>query len=123
MIPSSVFHKHGKSGRIKGTLSELNSADSIFYIKHYMNGTKEAKYHVNFIDLLDRVFTGDAMRYLSIDQERFMYRFFKQADSATKLLNSGSATPFKDLDEVFKQLDDFLGSYMGDDNGRYARQE
>lgn len=122
MIPASVFHKKS-SGRIKGTLSELNSADSIFYIKHHMDGTKESKYHVNIIDLLDRVFTGDAMRYLSIDQERFMTRFFNQADSATKLLNSSSTTPFKDLDDVFKQLDDFLGSYTGEDYGRYARQE
>lgn len=123
MIPKSVFHRKGRSGPIKGTLSELNSASPYFYIKHHLDGTCEVKYHVNIIDILERVFTGDAMRYLSIEQERFMSRFFKQADSATKLLNSGSATPFKDLDEVFKQLDNFLGSYVGDDNGRYARQE
>lgn len=123
MIPASVFHKRGIRSPVKGTLSELNSADPYFYIKHHIDGTKEAKYHVNLIDLLDRVFTEDATRYLSIEQERFMSRFFKQADSVTKLLNSNSATPFKDLDMVFKQLDSFLGSYIGEDNGRYARQE
>ena len=121
MIPASVFHKKGHRGRIKGTLSEINSADPYFYIKHHMDGTKEVKFHVNFIDLLERVFTGDALRYLSIDQERFMSRFFKQADSVTKLINSDSATPFKDLDEVFKQLDDFLGSYTGESYDRYTR--
>lgn len=123
MIPASVFHKKGLHGPVKGTLSELNSADPYFYIKHHLDGTKEVKFHVNLIDLLNRVFSGDALRYVSIEQERFLAKFFKQADSATKLINSGSATPFKDMDNIFLTLDNFLGSYLGVDNDQYARHQ
>lgn len=118
MIPPSVFHKRSRS---KGTLSELNTADYIFYTKHHLDGTKETKFHVNLIDLLDRVFLEDALRYLSIDQERFIEKFCKQADSVTKLINSDSDNPYKNMDDVFKQLDSFLGGYLGEDNGHYSR--
>ena len=107
---------------IKGTLSEINTGSPVFYVKHHMDGSKETVYHVNLIDLLDRVFTKDGLRFLSIDQERFMSKFFKQAGIVTDLLNSESSTPYAGLDEAFQQLDDFLGSYLGVDNGRYSRQ-
>lgn len=107
---------------VKGTLSEINTGNPVFYVKHHMDGSKETVYHVNLIDLLDRVFTKDGLRFLSMNQERFMAKFFEQAGVVTDRINGSHATPYADLDTVFQQLDDFLGSYLGVDDGRYSRQ-
>lgn len=105
----------------KDPLSELNTGDPLFYIKVHMDGVKEARFHVNFIDLLDRVFVHDGLKFLSIEQERFITKFFEEAGIVTDKLKNGNENPYIDLDEVFVYLDDFLGSYVGEDNGRYAR--
>lgn len=107
---------------VKGTLSEINTGNPMFYIKHHMNGSKETVYHVNLIDLLDRVFAKDGLRFLSIDQERFISKFFEQAGVVTDKIRNEENNPYEDLDEAFLYLDDFLGSYLGVDNGRYSRQ-
>lgn len=57
---------------------------------------------------------------LSIEQERYLTKYFKQGDVVTEALNSNKADPYGSLDEVFKQLDSFLGGYIGED-GKYAR--
>ena len=105
----------------KGTLSEVNTGSAIFYDKHKMNGKDHAVFHFNLIDLLNRVFVDDGMRYLSIEQERFLSKFFKQADIVTKKLNANDSDPYKGLDDVYKQLDNFLGSYLGVNDGRFTR--
>ena len=105
----------------KGTLSEVNTGDSVFYVKHRMDGKDHAVFNFNLIDLLNRVFVDDGMRYLSIEQERFLSKFFTQADVVTKKINASDSNPYKGLDEVYKQLDNFIGSYLGDNDGRFTR--
>lgn len=123
-IARPICRRHSRVYPIKGTLSELNTGEPVFYIKHHMDGEKEAKYHVNFIDLLDRVFTKDGLRFLSIEQEQFMKLFFKEAGIVTDRLNDEGYTGaiYDNIDSAFQQLDDFLGSYEGVDYGRYSRQ-
>jgi hypothetical protein len=111
----------GVSEPQKNALSEINTGNPVMYIKHHMDGSREIKFHVNLIDQLDKVFTKDGLRFLSIDQERFMSKFFEQAGIVTDRLDASDSQPYKDLDSVFKQLDDFLGSYHGVNNGRYTR--
>lgn len=100
---------------VKGSLSEVNTANPMFYIKHHMDGSKEAIYHANIIHLMDKVFTLDSLRMLSIDQERFISKFFEQAHVANLILDdTGSITDaYADMDDVMRQFDNFLGSYMG----------
>jgi hypothetical protein len=105
----------------KNPLSELNTADPIFSIKEAMDGSKEAIYHVNLIFLMDKVFTRDNLRFISIDQERFMSKFFNEAGIATDALHSGT-DPYANMDDVMIQLDNFLGSYFGVNYGRFAGQ-
>ena len=119
-LATNVTRRH-RIFPVKGTLSEINTGSPVFYVKHHMDGSKEAIYHVNLIDLLDRVFVLDGLRFLSIEQERFVSRFINQAGTATNAIKSGTTNPFSNMDEVYKQLDDFLGSYLGVDNGRYTR--
>lgn len=105
---------------VKGPLGELNTGDPYIYVKHLMDGTRQIKFHVNIIDQLNQVFTMDGMKFLSARQERFMNKFFEWADTVTKNINSNKAM-YSDYEDAFIQLDDFLGSYNGVDNGRYTR--
>ena len=107
----------------KGTLSEVNTGNAVFYVKHKMDGSNRAVFHFNLIDLLNRVFTDDGMRYLSIEQERFLSKFFNQANVVTNRINNKVENPYKDMDEIYKQLDNFIGSYIGVNDGRPTRQK
>ncbi len=104
----------------KGYLSEVNTFDPIFITRQNMDGDKDAIYHVNLIYLLDNVFTKNNLNYLSIEQERYMKMFFNEADIVTKSLNQLEEDSFKDMTRVMKQLDNFLGGYLGENDGRYS---
>ena len=112
----------GVSEPQKNPLSELNTADPIFFVKEHMGGSKKAIYHVNIVYLMDKVFVRDNLRFLSIDQERFMSKFFNEAGVVTDGLKSNSSNPYSNMDEIMLQLDSFLGSYFGDDYDRLTRQ-
>ena len=103
----------------KSTLSEINSGSPLFYIKHKMDGTKQTVYHVNIIDILDRVFVNDATKFMSLDQERFMSRFLSACHTIQGNLDSENI--YNDVDDVFKDLDQFLGNYIGVDDAKYTR--
>lgn len=112
----------------KSSLSEINTGDPFFAVSKQWDGTVDVTFHVNLIDLLDRVFMEGNYQSLSIEQERVAKKFFKDADKVTQKLQNTAALPTdkyvqearKDLDEVFKQLDQFLGSYVGENNGQFA---
>lgn len=112
----------GVSEPQKNPLSELNTADPIFFVKEHMDGSKKAIYHVNIVYLMDKVFVRDNLRFLSIDQERFMSKFFNEAGVVTDRLKGNSSNPYSNMDEIMLQLDSFLGSYFGDDYDRLTRQ-
>lgn len=50
---------------------------------------------------------------LSTEQEKYLTKYFKQGDVVTKALNSNGDDPYDSLDEIFKQLDSFLGGVYG----------
>lgn len=102
-------------------LSEINTSESYFISYDKLDGTKEVKYHVNLIDLLDKVFLSNTQDFLSLEQSRFISKFYKIAGNVTDKLNSKNETPYSKVDSVLLQLDDFLGGYIGEDNGRYTR--
>lgn len=97
----------------KNVLSEVNTADPIFFVKEYMDGDKEAIYYLNLIHLLDKVIIKNNLYYLSIDQERFIKKFFEEAGIVDNLINLNNTNPYENMDDVMKQLDNFLGSYIG----------
>lgn len=110
----------GVSEPQKNPLSELNTADPIFLITERMDGSKKAIYYFNLISLLDEVFLKDSSRFFSIDQERFMRKFFDEANTVTGCLNNNVANPYSYMSKIMLQLDSFLGSYFGDDYDRPA---
>ena len=105
---------------VKGTLSEVNSGDPLFYIKHHLDGTEEAVYHVNIIDILDNVFRYDAKKFLSRKQERFIDQFIKNAGIIDQRFKNEEEL-YTDIDPVFVKLDHFLGNYEGVDENEYTR--
>ena len=112
--------------RVKSILSEVNTGDPVFAVHTVIDGSKHADYHVNLIKLLDKVFLGNNLGFLSIEQERFMNKFFEQAGIVTNVLDNNISQnkdddPFADMDLIFRELDNFLGSYYGVDYGRFAR--
>lgn len=117
MIPTSVFTCRHKKASSVGNLSELNSGSPYIYVKNKISGKKEPKFHVNFIEILENVFRHNATKYMSIEQERFLAKFFAQANKVTN--ETGSYD--EHLDDTFKAFDQFLGNYVGENNGQYAR--
>ena len=109
-------------GMIKAPLSEINTADPNFLVREHMDGSKKAFYHINLVYLMDKVFIRDNVHILSIDQERFMSKFFNEAGVVTNILNNSGSNPYSNMDEIMLQLDSFLGSYFGDDYDRPTRQ-
>ena len=120
-IPPDVYHKKKWCKPVKGTLSEVNASQPYLFIKETMDGGKEVKYHVNFIDLLDRVFVNDNLKCLSEEQMEFITTFFEQAGIATDRIRANVPNPYSGMDDAFKDLNSFLGDYSGVDYGRYAR--
>ena len=119
-------YKHRCKGRpvgktVKGRLGEVNSASPYFTVQIRLDGTKDAVFHVNIIDLLDKVIILDSLHLLSIEQERLFTRYLKQAEEVSNKINLNEEKPFEDMDEVLQELDNFLGSYYGVDYGRFAR--
>ena len=96
-------------------MGSIKTSHPVFIIKNHIDGSKEAVYHPSLIHILDKVFLKDSLKYLSIEQERFIAKFFKEAGIVTNLLNEGliGEDLYKDMDEVMYQLDNFLGSYFG----------
>ena len=118
---SSLFQQYPQLNETgKAPLSEINTAEPIFLITERMDGSKKAIYYFNLISLLDEVFLKDSSRFLSIDQERFMRKFFDEANTVTGCLNNNVAKPYNYISEIMLQLDSFLGSYFGDDYDRPA---
>lgn len=111
----------GISSKSKNALSEINTSSPIFIIHESIDGTKQATYHVNLIYLLDRLFMGDYYSALSIEQERFIKRFLYEADKVFKKLDTDGDKAYDDMSHIMKQLDNFLGSYEGVNNGRFTR--
>lgn len=120
---SSFHNRKGKPvGKVvKGRLGEVNSASPYFTVQIHIDGTKDAVFHVNLVDLLDKVIMLDSLHLLSIEQERLFTRYLKQAEEVNSKISLNSTDPFENMDEVLQQLDNFLGSYCGVDYGRFTR--
>ena len=105
----------------KGTLAEVNSNNPIFYLKKKIDGTQITVYHVNIIDQVGQVFVHDGLKFLTRKQERFFTRFISACQTIHDNYVNGKEDIYEGVDESFKSLDQFLGNYIGVDDGQYAR--
>ena len=109
-------------GLQKNLLSEMNTASPLFITKRNMEGDLDTVYHVNFIYLLDRVFWKDTVGFLSTEQTTFIDLFFKEAHEVTeRLQNNPDEDAYVNMTITMKQLDEFLGSFVGVNNEQFTR--
>ena len=122
LIINQASHTHGIN-KEEGLVGMIHTGNPLFVIKDCMDGSKEAIYHVNLVYLLDDVFTKNNIKYLSIEQERYVAKFLQEAGKVNDKIIEGTENvdPYENMDDVMRQLDNFLGSYFGVDYGRFAR--
>ena len=101
----------------------IRTGSPLYIVKDSMDGSREAIYHVNLVHLLDDVFTKNNTKYLSIEQERYIAKFLQEAGKVNDKIIEGTENvdPYENMDDVMRQLDNFLGSYFGVDYGRFTR--
>lgn len=99
---------------IYNALADRNSANAIHYCYKDMNGNDIYKFNVNIIYLLDKYFTKNNNKMLSIEQERFVNKYLKEAQSKTE------DEEFI-LTNLINQFDIFLGNYLGDNVNEYVK--
>ena len=121
-ITNQILHTHGINNE-EGLVGMIHTGNPLFVIKDCMDGNKEAIYHVNLVYLLDDVFTKNNIKYLSIEQERYIAKFLQEGGEVNDKINEGTedVDPYENMDNVMRQLDNFLGSYFGEDNDKYSR--
>ena len=108
---SSLFTYPDREDTKKTRLSEVNTGEAVYLIKNSLTGEKIAEFHVNLINILDRVLLNNNLDYLSLDQERLVSQYFKEGHEVDTLINEEHENPFKDMNPLTYQLDLFLGSY------------
>lgn len=101
---------------IKGVFSEINTGDAIYHVKEHLDGSQEAMFHPKLLLLLEDMFKYNSMKFLSLEQERFLHMFFNQAHTVTEAMRNEVEDPFQDMAELMKQFDNFLGSYSGEND-------
>jgi hypothetical protein len=93
----------------KGHVSELNTENMFFYLRKDMTGKVEYTFHPIIFQLFDRIIRKDTLSGVSIDQERFIKRFFYEAGKITDAMNGKSELP-DNLTDAAADFDKFLGS-------------
>lgn len=117
----SITNNYNKNEVVKNPLSEINTSDPIFIFHNKMNNSDIATYNVNLIYLLDRLFVNDYYTALSKEQERFIKLFLYEAGIVTDNLNKNSDNSYENMSDIMLQLDNFLGNYLGENNGQFTR--
>ena len=102
----------------KGALGKLHTSKPIFYVKHTLEGDNKYIYHVGLIDILDRVFRFQGLKFSSKQQERFLERFFEACQT---IHENDAEDRYNNVEDAFRDLDNFLGNYLGVDDGQYVR--
>lgn len=101
----------------------LETSKGIFFTTKDMEGNIVYEYYVNLIDLFDNVMIQDSTHFLSIEQQNLLDLFFKQADTLSGLIEGSEdyINAYSLMDRHIQTLDDFLGSYIGVDSGKFSR--
>lgn len=97
-----LINKHKCINNIK----PIHTGRDSYYEELELDGTTESVFILNFIKMLDLCIIRDNYKYLSIEQEDVLKNYF----------NNAVNMPLSDYN---KQLDNYLGSYIGEENGRY----
>ena len=114
-IPKKVYP-------LKSSFKRLHTGKGIFYTGEALYGDEFYKFSLRLIKLYDEAMVTSNMYVLSIEQERLLEKYFLEGNTITppdSLIDlSGWVYDFDSLSSDINQLDEFLGSYTGDNYGR-----
>lgn len=88
----------------------LETGNKFFKDKQNLYSIFVPNFHVNIIRIYDRVIVYDDLHAASIEQQRFLEKYFAEADLIDTI----------ELSVNCASLDEYLGSYFGENNGRYS---
>ena len=119
--------------RPEGGSHPLETGLGIFQTNQDLYGDESYRYYVLLINLFDRAILQDNLHTLSIEQQELLELYFEEAHEPTlRFMNyypdvSGPYDfldyeyDFSSLTKHIQVLDHFLGGYIGEDSGDYAR--
>ena len=115
--------------RPEGGSHPLETGLDIFKVDQDLESNDLYTYYVLLIDLFDRAILQNDLHTLSDVQQKLLELYFAQAEKPTdefiEATSEGEIEEFEydfgHMDRHIRTLDDFLGSYLGEDSGRYAR--
>lgn len=101
----------------------LETGNGVFYERTNLYSNDAFEYYVNLIFLFDSAIMNDNLKLLSVEQERLLAQYFLEADTITPPEDVALEDWIYDFDSLstkVKQLDEFLGSYLGENDGQFT---
>ena len=117
------FEDYTSPTRNRSSNDNLETSKGIFYDDQNLYSNRRYEYYVNLIRLFDEAIEQDNLHVLSIEQQRLLEQYFEEAGTITPPITIPLYDWVYDWDSLHRRildLDTFLGSYTGDDNGEFA---
>lgn len=93
-----------RKDRIDSSFATIESSKSVYKAYEELDNEINSNFTINFIYLLDIAFVSDNLYALTIEQQKFIEKYFVEADNVEK----------ENLSLLFTQFDTFLGSFIGE---------
>jgi len=124
--------------RHDSSYSSFDTGKGIFRIGKDLYNDESYQYYVLLINLLDRAILTDNLHSISIEQQELWNHYTREAHPLTINIMDIDEEEFQALDEELipflflydfnlltdhiRVLDDFLGSYLGEEHGYYSKR-
>jgi hypothetical protein len=116
--------------RQDGGAYPLETGKGIFRTYKDLYGEESYQYYTLIIHLFDRAIVTDNLHALSTEQQKLLKQYFEEAKPLTDMWEATPDEDIEDFEYDFKALtkhilvlDEFLGSYFGEEHGKYSRYE
>jgi hypothetical protein len=121
--------------RFKASLDSLETGKGIFSNDPNLYGQDTAYFYVSLINQYDKSMVENNLHVLSIEQQDLLQWYFKEANTLTRQHTSAEKQDYteeelskeeyrkryKNLSRTIQKLDEFLGSYVGVEDGQFSR--
>lgn len=93
-----------RKDRIDSSFATIESGKSVHRVYKELDNEISSNFTINFIYLLDVAFVSDNLYALTIEQQKFIEKYFVEADNIEE----------ENLSLLYAQFDTFLGSFIGE---------
>jgi len=130
-----LYHKRKCKYLDKSPFGKLETSTAIIHKTRNLMGRDTPEFYVLLIDLFDRAILGNDLHVLSVEQEKLLRRWFRAGNTLTRQHLSAELQDYTEdeltceeyrvrwyaMGREIQKLDQYLGSYLGEDIGAYAR--